>query len=69
VELKDKLQKQITTATSGFAAASSPNADAVDALVALGIAKNVAEQAVKKVIVANPSISLENIIKLALKNL
>ncbi|MBA4196258.1 MAG: Holliday junction branch migration protein RuvA [Chitinophaga sp.] len=69
VELKDKLQKQISTSTSDFAAVASPNVDAVDALVALGITKNVAEQAVKKVIIANPSISLENIIKLALKNL
>lgn len=70
VELKDKLQKHTTTFVSdGSSVTSSANTDAVDALMALGIAKNVAEQAVKKVIVSNPSLSLENIIKLALKNL
>ncbi|MBS1578617.1 MAG: Holliday junction branch migration protein RuvA [Bacteroidetes bacterium] len=69
VELKDKLQKHTTSFVHDGAATTSANTDAVDALMALGIAKNVAEQAVKKVIVSNPSLSLENIIKLALKNL
>ncbi|MBS1627885.1 MAG: Holliday junction branch migration protein RuvA [Bacteroidetes bacterium] len=69
VELKDKLQKHTINIVSDGSVASSTNTDAVDALMALGIAKNVAEQAVKKVIISNPSLSLENIIKLALKNL
>lgn len=45
------------------------NTDAVNALIALGIAKPMAEKAVQKVIFANSDLSLQDIIKQALKNI
>lgn len=70
VELRDKLSKnQSETAMGGFANAL-PHYDAVTALVSLGIAKPMAEQAVKKAITLNPEpVALEDLIKNALKNL
>jgi Holliday junction DNA helicase RuvA len=69
VELKDKLGKQPLESSLSAAWVHSVDTDAIDALVALGIGKNVAENAVKKVLLANPDLALENIIKSALKNL
>ena len=71
VELKDKLGKisveNTTTPTQSF---NAPGKDAINALVGLGIARPVAEQAVKKVSdSAKEALSLEDIIKQALKNL
>jgi Holliday junction DNA helicase RuvA len=44
--------------------------DALDALMALGIARNAAGQAVQKVIQSSPSLtSLEDVIKKALKTM
>ena len=45
------------------------NTDAVQALIALGIGRPAAETIIKKIILSNPDISLEDIIKQALKNL
>lgn len=71
VDLKDKLKN--TTATyPDIAHVSIPSiqADAGEALVALGLSKSVAESAVKKVFQSGGEIlSLEDIIKAALKNL
>jgi Holliday junction DNA helicase RuvA len=48
---------------------SSPHQDALQALVALGIQKSVAEKALDKVLQSESvDISLESLIKLALKN-
>lgn len=71
VELRDKLGKlSLDPATPQVAGFQSVDADAVNALVALGIGKAVAEQAVKKTLAAqSQDISLEDIIKQALKNL
>ena len=71
VELRDKLAKQSaeTMLTGGIAITTIDN-DAVQALVALGIGKPMAEAAVKKTMGNLPAdSSLEDIIKLALKNL
>lgn len=71
VELRDKLGKQHidTVFTSGISNAM-PGLDAVNALISLGIAKPLAEQAVKKAIAINPEpVALEDLIKNALKNL
>ncbi|MBI2283722.1 MAG: Holliday junction branch migration protein RuvA [Bacteroidetes bacterium] len=70
VELRDKLGKLPLDPTApqvtGF---QSVDADAVNALVALGIGKAMAEQAVKKTLAAQTQdMSLEDIIKHALKN-
>jgi Holliday junction DNA helicase RuvA len=71
VELRDKLSKQsFETGISGASAVVSIDSDAVHALVALGIGRPMAEQAVKKTISSlTPDASLEEIIKQALKNL
>ncbi|MFY7900649.1 MAG: Holliday junction branch migration protein RuvA, partial [Chitinophagaceae bacterium] len=67
--LRDKLSKQtIDTPLTGLAV-SSIDQDAITALVALGISRPMAENAIKKVVKDQPSIPLEDIIKQALKNL
>jgi len=68
VELKDKLGKQ----SLGSSLLSTPfirsvGADAIEALIALGIGKNIAENSVNKIILTNPDGTLEDIIKQALK--
>jgi Holliday junction DNA helicase RuvA len=70
VELRDKLGKHTmaTQVTTGFV--HSVDADAVNALIALGIGKAMAEQAVKKTMLTiKDNTSLEEIIKQALKSL
>lgn len=71
VELRDKLGKQsFDTSLGGTPAVASIDADAVYALIALGIGRPMAEQAVKKTMTNTaPDASLEDIIKQALKNL
>ena len=71
VELRDKLGKQhIDTVFTGGTATVMPGLDAVNALISLGIAKPLAEQAVKKAMAANTEpVALEDLIKNALKNL
>ncbi len=70
VELRDKLGKQtLESPLSGFSGPQN-DIDAVNALISLGIGRVMAEQAVKKVLQLQPdNNSLEDIIKLALKNL
>lgn len=69
VELRDKLGKQSLESVSSSGFVHNVNADAVNALIGLGIGRPMAENAVKKVTVSNDEISLEDIIKQALKNL
>jgi Holliday junction DNA helicase RuvA len=70
VELKDKLAKQSLDQAVPFNAVQSIDADAVNALVALGIGRVMAEQAIKKTKQSiTETTSLEDIIKQALKNL
>lgn len=74
LELKDKLAKQGLNAPAGSNnnAASIGNTleqDALNALVSLGIARAVAEQAVQRVVKAEPNGQVEDIIKKALKSL
>lgn len=68
LELKDKISK-ISTSASGFAnAGNTLEQDALNALVALGISRPAGEQAIKKIVISEPSvISLESLIKKALK--
>jgi Holliday junction DNA helicase RuvA len=70
VELRDKLGKQsMENPLSGFSVQQN-DADAINALISLGIGRVMAEQAVKKVLQDQPdNNSLEDIIKQALKNL
>lgn len=71
LELRDKMGKKVLLpdATTSFPKQVSMEADAVQALMALGIARPAAENVVKKHILSNPELSLEEIIKQSLKNL
>jgi Holliday junction DNA helicase RuvA len=70
LELKDKLSKNLNESNISPAVANPLEADALNALVSLGIGRPVAEAAIKKVIASgNESIILEDLIKKALKNI
>lgn len=70
VELRDKLGKQTIGQPLGGAVITGIDQDAIQALIALGIAKPMAENAIKKTMSSIPEdASLELIIKQALKNL
>jgi len=70
VELRDKLGKQSLEMPSVLTNEEDKNeADAVNALIALGINRAAAENTVKKIILSNPGFTLENIVKMSLKNL
>ena len=69
VELKDKFGKQALENPLAGMAVQSIDIDAINALVALGISRMMAENAIKKVMQTNPNIALEDIIKQALKSL
>jgi Holliday junction DNA helicase RuvA len=68
LELRDKMPKLATNLTEDASGGNTFELDALNALVALGITRSVAEQAIKKVVISNPTINtLEEIIKNALK--
>jgi Holliday junction DNA helicase RuvA len=68
LELKDKLSKQQMGETISQGWNNSLEQDALNALVALGISKQQAEQTIQKITRADPSVSnLEDLIKKALK--
>lgn len=68
LELRDKLSKQNTTSNIGMLVNNTLDQDALNALMALGIARQSAEQAIRKVMAAAPATDkVEEIIKLALK--
>lgn len=70
LELKDKLAKQSLEANNSLMAGNTAEQDALNALLALGIARPAAEQALRKVLNGNQSSEkVEEIIKSALKNL
>lgn len=68
LELRDKLNKQSLEANISPLVNNTLEGDALNALLALGIGKPAAEQAVKKVMSSSPaSLKIEDIIKQALK--
>lgn len=69
LELKDKLSRLQTNQPQSAYSLNTVESDALNALIALGIQKNIAETAIKKVFSSGNNSSVENIIKLALKNL
>lgn len=69
LELKDKLSKNLNENILTSVAAHPIEADALNALVSLGIARPVAEQAIRKVVASDENIVLEDLIKKALKNI
>jgi holliday junction DNA helicase RuvA len=68
LELKDKVSKHATSTDIVLTQGNRLQQDALNALVALGINKNQAEQSIQKIILAEPSVTqLEDLIKKALK--
>ena len=69
LELKDKLSKQANEIIISANVNNRVEADALNALISLGIARPMAEQALKKALAISPqTIPLEDLIKSALKN-
>lgn len=68
LELKDKLAKHSLDSNISTLKDNTLHADALNALMALGIARNTAGQAIQRVTQSNPSLtSVEEVIKKALK--
>ena len=68
LELKDKISKLSTISPGDSSGGNTLERDALNALVALGIARPFAEQAIKKIVISDPTIhTLEELIKKALK--
>ncbi len=68
LELKDKVSKYATTTDIVLPKGNILQQDALNALIALGINKNQAEQSIQKIILTEPSVThLEDLIKKALK--
>jgi holliday junction DNA helicase RuvA len=68
LELKDKVNRQASTADVIAPAGNRLDQDALTALIALGISRQQAEQSIQKIIRAEPGITeLEVLIKKALK--
>lgn len=71
IELKDKIAKAgnvAPTVSQGLKTASLQREEALSALVMLGYQKSQAEKAVDAALKENPSMSAENLIKYALRN-
>lgn len=69
LELRDKLAKQPVSANISPVKNNTLHEDALTALTALGISRQAAEQALKKTISAEPQLSVEDLIKKALRTL
>jgi holliday junction DNA helicase RuvA len=70
LELRDKIAKTMPESNISPLINNTLERDALNALIALGIARPIAEQALRKVMAANPDQSkVEDIIKQALKTL
>ncbi|MEO7264125.1 MAG: Holliday junction branch migration protein RuvA [Ferruginibacter sp.] len=68
LELKDKVQKHSSAADAGFQSGNNIPQDALTALIALGISRQLAVQSIQKIIRAEPgNLHLEDLIKKALK--
>lgn len=69
IELKDKLGKETDILEISLPQNNTNKEEALSALVMLGFAKNAAYKVVDKIYTANPASSVEDLIKLALKQL
>jgi Holliday junction DNA helicase RuvA len=70
LELREKVSKQSEDFTNLTAGHNTNESDALNALISLGIARNTAEQALKKVTAsAAETLHVEELIKQALKNI
>jgi len=69
VELKDKLMKAAPPGTVHLPMGNNSEIDALNALVSLGIARQAAQNAIQKALKTDETLSLEDLIKQALKNI
>lgn len=69
LELRDKLAKNPLESNIPALKNNTLQQDALNALTALGISRQAAGQALEKVLAANPNLSVEELIKLALRTL
>jgi Holliday junction DNA helicase RuvA len=69
LELKDKLTKHPIESNISPLRSNTLQQDALNALTALGINRSAAEQAVKKVLAAEPALPVEELIKKSLRSL
>jgi holliday junction DNA helicase RuvA len=68
LELRDKVGKVSSAVPGNLSVGNTFEQDALNALIALGISRPVGEQAIKKIVISEPSINnLEALIKKALK--
>jgi Holliday junction DNA helicase RuvA len=69
LDLRDKVLKVYDIDEVSGSSSNTNKDEALSALEVLGFVRRQAEKAVDKVLIKDPSLSVENIIKLALKNL
>jgi len=69
IDLKDKVGKSSVSEQIVSAADNTIRNEALSALVMLGFVKKLAEKELDKILAAQPNLSVESVIKLALKNL
>jgi Holliday junction DNA helicase RuvA len=69
VELKDRLAKLTSETNIATLKHNTLHSDALNALLALGISRQAADQAIQKALVHEPGLSLEELIKKALRTL
>jgi holliday junction DNA helicase RuvA len=69
VDLKDKILKTFNIDEVSVSASNTNKDEALSALEVLGFNRKQSDKVVNTVLKANPDASVENIIKLALKNL
>jgi Holliday junction DNA helicase RuvA len=69
VELRDKLTKQTLETNIPTMKHNTLHSDALNALLALGINRQAADQAIQKTLVQEPGLPLEELIKKALRTL
>jgi len=69
LELRDKLAKQPLESNISALKNNTLQQDALNALTALGINRQAAGQAIEKTLAGNPNISVEELIKMALRTL
>ena len=69
LELRDKLAKHPLESNISPLKNNTLHQDALNALTALGISRQAASQAIEKTFAANPNLSVEELIKMALRTL
>jgi len=69
IELRDKLAKQPLESNISPLKHNTLHADALNALLALGINRQAADQAIQKALATAPGVPLEELIKIALRTL